>query len=234
MLLFLHGFLGQKEDWDPVLSILGRGFAIDLPKFQEDIALAISQQVESVDYLIGYSAGGRIALELHSRFPKQFPKVVALSAHPGLFDPEERALRKKADQQWIDLLENAPFEQFLKMWYDQPLFAPLKKSPHFHEMLARRKTQNPKAWAHFLRYHGLGEKLPQETSEGTIFVYGSEDLKYAQLYRRLNAHSIKNCGHCPHLEDPHSCAKLIEEIAIDNSKDESPPYLEPGETVPRH
>ena len=113
---------------------MNKGKAIDLPPFADDIAEAIKQEVGRADFVIGYSAGGRIALELKARFPDSFDRVIAISAHPGLINDDEKAKRRSIDEKWIELLETVPFEYFLEKWYAQPLFAPLKNSPHFGEM----------------------------------------------------------------------------------------------------
>ena len=123
MHLFLHGFLGQKEDWDPLFSHLKHldCHAIDLPghgtsPMTEDIALTIKQAFSEAKTLIGYSAGGRIALELKERFPNDYGQVIVLSSHPGLTSEEERKERLAWDQKWIDLLKTEPIENFLDKW----------------------------------------------------------------------------------------------------------------------
>ncbi len=170
MLLFLHGFLGCKEDWNPVLKHLRGGVAIDLPLFETDIAEAIFKKVRKAQVVVGYSAGGRIALEMKARFPDHFGKVIAISAHPGLTDETQKEERRKRDQAWIDCLEKEPFSTFLEKWYDQPLFANLKSSANFSTMLERRKQGDPKAWGHFLRHHGLGQKTILRHFSSTIYV----------------------------------------------------------------
>lgn len=215
MLLFLHGFLGQKEDWDPLLSHLpGLNVqCIDLPYQAKDIALAVKEIAPSAKMIIGYSAGGRLALELKARFPNDYGKIIALSAHPGLKTEAEKKARWKIDEQWIDLLKNGPFEEFLDKWYAQELFSSLKKHPHFQSILKRRKTQNPAHLANFLEHFSLSLKNAPEISPSTIFIHGKEDLKYAELYRTLrgieNIFTIENAGHAVHLENPKACAKLI-------------------------
>ncbi|MBS0628988.1 MAG: alpha/beta fold hydrolase [Verrucomicrobia bacterium] len=211
MLLFLHGFLGQKEDWDPVLSHLPdvEKACINLPYNATDIALAIKDLCQNAKIIIGYSAGGRIALELKSRFPQNYGRVIAFSAHPGLKTDEEKRARWESDQKWIDLLKTAPFELFLEKWYDQELFNSLKKHPQFANILARRKTQNPSHLAHFLEHNSLAKKSISDIFPSTIFAYGKEDLKYAKLYRKLVTFTVENAGHAVHLENPKACAMII-------------------------
>jgi len=221
MLLFLHGFLGQKEDWDPLLSHLPvRAKAIDLPghgscPMADDIALAVKTQVPKATCVVGYSAGGRIALELKQRFPDDFQSIILLSAHPGLSSEEDRKLRRAKDAIWIENLLSLPFEEFLEKWYNQELFTSFKNSPHFQATLQRRKTQNPTLLAQFLKQYSIADKTPSQVPESTILVYGMQDLKYERLYRKLGrietTHAIKNAGHAVHLENPAPCAKVIYE-----------------------
>lgn len=95
MLLFLHGFLGQKEDWEPLLAHLPvlDISCIDLPYQATDIAVAVKEIAQTAKIVVGYSAGGRLALELKARFPNDYGKVIALSAHPGLKTEEEKQAR---------------------------------------------------------------------------------------------------------------------------------------------
>lgn len=213
MHLFLHGFLGQKEDWDPLFEHLPEDFqrkAIDLP-VAEDLAAAVHQIVPSCPVLIGYSAGGRLALEMKSRFPENYGTVIAISSHPGLTCEKEKAERWKRDQEWISLLEKAPFSAFLEKWYAQDLFNGLDTK----EILTRRMQQNPKRWAHFLTHFSVAKKNPPQIYPNTLFIYGKNDLKYAQLFHKIAfsclVESVENAGHTVHLENPQSLAEILYE-----------------------
>ena len=219
MLLFLHGFLGQKEDWDPLFSHLSKDLqpcAIDLPghgntPIAEDIARAVKQQIHSASIIVGYSAGGRLALQLKSRFPEAFGKVIALSTHPGFLTEKE----KKARKNWAQMLRQIPLGEFLEKWYDQELFRSLKKHPIFPSMYERRKKQDPHALAFFLERLNISKKEAPKIFPNTHFIYGEEDLKYAALYRKLfsiEQIKIENAGHALHLENPRAAAKVIERL----------------------
>ena len=233
MLLFLHGFLGQKEDWDPLLSFLPRTLnthALDLPghgdaPIVEDIILAIKEQVKQADIIVGYSAGGRIALELKSRFPDAYGQVVVLSSHPGVLTEREHQSRK----QWAQMLQELPFDRFLEKWYDQKLFQSLKAHPIFPSLFQRRKRQNSTALAQFFDQMSLLKKTAPEIFPNTIFLYGKQDLKYAELCRKLSLLEhvkIENAGHALHLENPKAAAAAIERILHEhNGKCKSPSYI---------
>jgi 2-succinyl-6-hydroxy-2,4-cyclohexadiene-1-carboxylate synthase len=244
-LLFLHGFLGQKEDWEPLLALLPTHIsiqAIDLPghkgkPLSDEVALSIQQEVESADLIVGYSAGGRIALELKERFPEAFGRVIALSAHPGLKTEEEKAQRWALDQTWIHMLEKEPYETFLQKWYQQPLFASFVQTPLFAQTLEARKKQDPHQLARFLQQQSLGKKRAPELFPNQIFAYGEEDLKYGQLYSKLcqfKVFSIENAGHCVHLENPNGCAKIIMEALNEYDRHSSKNGMARDPKVSRH
>lgn len=212
MLVFLHGFLGDPADWDEVLFYLPKidVQAIRLPYLADDIPLSVHQQVKEAKMLIGYSAGGRIAIEMKSRFPSCYEKLMIISSHFGL--DVEREKRISQDQEWIEMLREHPLDLFLENWYAQPLFQSLKEHPSFPKVLKRRKEQNPKELIAFLEKYSLGKTKKFPLPDDAICVYGKEDLKYAQLYRTIDAvYAIENAGHAVHIEQPQKLAKIIYE-----------------------
>ncbi len=188
-LIFLHGFLGSPADWDEVISFL--------PEFHCE-ALAYPFQIPEDGILIGYSMGGRIAL----RYPH--PKIV-FSTHPGLKTAEEKAARRLHEQKWLDLLHTVSLEEFLKIWYQQPLFQSLKLD---EALLNRRLDQNRETIAHMLTYESLAD---QPFSTDATFLYGELDTKFAKIYQshQIDAIELKGIGHACHLENPRLVAEFI-------------------------
>jgi len=125
VLMLLHGFLGCSADWDPLLSEIakhdGEGYSclvVDLPghgssssgRGQLPQVLAVSWEATvalllklldrlqvSRCALVGYSLGGRLALQLAAEDPKRFWAVCSIGGNPGLEDPIERLKRRDAD-----------------------------------------------------------------------------------------------------------------------------------------
>lgn len=190
---FLHGFLNSKEDWDEVISLL--------PEF-ECIALNYPFNPPPDSLLVGYSMGGRIAL--------QTPAAARLlfSAHPGLASQEEKEKRWQIDQEWITKIKTLSLEKFLDEWYAQPLFDSFRLHPNFLRLRARRLLQNPEVLIDQLSKHSLAHQT-RTTPINTLFVYGEKDLKYAQIYKDMNPIKIEGAGHVVHLENPRECADLI-------------------------
>jgi 2-succinyl-6-hydroxy-2,4-cyclohexadiene-1-carboxylate synthase len=197
-IVFLHGFLGKSEDWEAVCSYLppcpcigfdlpGHGsspfmkeFDLDLPSF----------------HLVGYSMGGRIALQ---RFAKQAKTLTLMSVHPGLKTEEEKKERLKSDQKWADLLLELPIDEFLARWYDQPIFKSYQ--PDF----SMRREQNVSNLSAALMHFSLGKQARFEI-EGVLV--GEKDEKFRNLYQ--NPILIPNAGHMVHLENPKAVAEIIQ------------------------
>lgn len=195
-LVFLHGFLGSPEDWEEVIR--------HLPGYNCE-ALLYPFKMPADAIAIGYSMGGRIAL----RHPG--PKIL-LSTHPGLQTPAEKIERLKNEQRWREKLRTSSMEDFLKAWYDQPLFSSLRSHPDFPKILLRRLQQNPEDLAKMLARESLSHQTFSLPENGT-FIHGEFDEKFGKLYRDLQISSlaVRHAGHAIHLENPQGCAAAIKE-----------------------
>ncbi|MCB9520674.1 MAG: alpha/beta fold hydrolase [Myxococcales bacterium] len=138
-LVFIHGFLGARSDWDAVAEWLGRdGVRLGLPGHEgaplgdarlslDDLADAAVAEVESAvgegpAVWVGYSLGGRLAIAAAARHPVAVAGLVAVSASPGIDDAEARAERAALDVVRAEELRRDA-NSFVSAWYRQPLFA---------------------------------------------------------------------------------------------------------------
>lgn len=226
MLALIHGFLGQKEDWNEVIQHLPKDIsvtAINLPghsglPINKDFLLSIKNTLKKAKFLVGYSAGGRIALQLKQYFPEDFERLILISTHPGLTDSKQRQQRWELDLAWIKKLETSSLEEFLNEWYAQPIFNTLRANTKlFAQILKRRKTQNPQKLAAFLKMFSLGKIPNAAIPENTLFICGDQDLKYVSLYHTLppcmKVYTVTNAGHAVHLENPQRCAEIIKGLS---------------------
>lgn len=221
-LIFLHGFLGSSLDFLPVLLRLRQQFfciAVDLPghgksPYMQDVVKAVEKTVLSLSCrpnLIGYSLGGRIALMLKQRIP-DLPPCLLLSSHPGLRNEEEKAERKKRDALMAERLRTLPCKDFLRSWYQQSVFASLQRNPRLlADLLQRRQYANKEELASILEELSLGNQsffLPRNA----LFVSGSEDPAYGNLYRSLPIETVtvRKSGHILPIEAPERTARIIE------------------------
>jgi 2-succinyl-6-hydroxy-2,4-cyclohexadiene-1-carboxylate synthase len=168
--LFLHGFMGRREDWKPVVAALaeeyycicpdlpghgknclpGSGAGWEMAEAASGLMLLLNKYQIERCALVGYSMGGRLALYLAATYPKRFTRVVLESASPGLRTEEERAPRRQHDDNLADILENAEgnpeaFRDFLERWYTLPIFTSLQERPKLLAQLVESRQENSPA-----------------------------------------------------------------------------------------
>ncbi|MFD2113427.1 alpha/beta fold hydrolase [Thiorhodococcus fuscus] len=229
----LHGFTGCAADWAACLPEDASRVAIDLPghghepaplgTFAEEIAMLLDRLPASIDSLIGYSMGGRIALGLLQAAPERFRAATIISAHPGLTDQELRQQRRATDLGWIQLLHTQGIEAFVRAWERQALFATQQAlSPAILERQRRiRLSHRPGGLARCLACLGLAE-MPSTWDDldrypgDLTWIVGGEDRKFIQIARQVaerrpatRVHLIEGVGHNPLLEAPNALAQLL-------------------------
>lgn len=210
-LFLLHGFLGCKEDFEPLLPRLTEDFycvAIDLPGHgtarsirrnwsemaEELVALQARFSPDRPSHLYGYSLGGRIALYTALHFPQSWHKVVLASASAGLADGLARAERRRRDGAIARKLrqENLDFGEFLQSWYRQDIFRGLETAVGFEAMLARRQLGDPGSLADALEDFSLGRQpylgdLLTQSSMPLLLLAGALDPKFVGIQKQLVA-----------------------------------------------
>lgn len=148
--------------------------------------------------IAGYSMGGRLALYLALRHPDRLSGLFLESASPGLKDAEGRTARQAADEERAAHLEHGDFEEFLRDWYRQRLFAPLARDEKLlRRTLEARRSNDPRELAKSLRGMGTGSQpsLWEELSglqTPTLAVAGGLDEKFVRISRRMQRA-------CPHM-----------------------------------
>jgi 2-succinyl-6-hydroxy-2,4-cyclohexadiene-1-carboxylate synthase len=231
-LVFLHGFLGDGNDWDEIMRVLALRFSclcVDLPGHgasriegpcgAADVldalaALLDERRIERCT-LLGYSMGGRAALSLAAYAPDRVERLVLESTSPGIRSPEERDARRASDASWSGMLDSGDIATFIERWYAQPLFETSHRDPaRFAELVQRRTRQDPRQLAMGLQSMGPGIwpsawDAWQALSMPILLLAGEHDARYVALAREMQAarastrvRIIPNCGHNVHWEDP--------------------------------
>lgn len=216
-LVFLHGFLGTANDWQAVADRLPfHCIGFDLPghgkspfrqSLTPDFCSALAAQKLPRLHLIGYSMGGRLALQFASSHPQRIASLTLISTHPGLDTEEEKQQRLLRDQTLAQEIRTLAIDEFLKRWYDQPLFKTLNAKMDIRRL---RKNQNREGLAQALNAFSLGrqDKFPLPS----LCLAGEHDPAY---HRFANA-IIPDAGHAAHLENPNAVAERIyEQISLD-------------------
>ncbi len=234
--LFLHGFMGQSEDWQTVQEHLAGAFnllAIDLPGHGKSFIPPETENELNADLffdllnrllerlaigklnVVGYSLGGRLALQWAVKHPQKVERLVLESVNPGLKREEARQERVQADAALSARLAREGFDlpSFLQEWYAMPLFGKLRDHANFSELWQRRLQGNPRQWALALRAFSLGRQpaLWGRLSDlpPTLVICGALDEKYrkigAQMQKQhpgIKLEIAANCGHTVHFEAP--------------------------------
>ncbi|MFI5391751.1 MAG: alpha/beta fold hydrolase [Bacteriovoracales bacterium] len=226
-IIFLHGLFGSSKDFFFVKEKLGQDRFCqfwDLPGHGKSDAFSFSTFREFCDFffnqlgifeqkpdLVGYSLGGRIALDLISHYPDFFNQAVIVSANPGIISDLDRESRLKSDKM---LLENiSSKELFFKGWYQQSLFGNLFKHPDFDKLLNERLNCNFDKIEKCLGFLSIGSQVPlwnklAKTNKSILYLSGELDNKYDSLGRLLSSNqsilsiSVPKSGHNLIFENP--------------------------------
>ena len=235
--LLLHGFMGSRVDWTPVTEVLARTLrciAVDLPGHGETgapadenlwtadgcvTALAGILQAAGGGSVVGYSLGGRLALQLAVEHPGAVNGAVILSASPGIATECGRAQRRNSDEGLARRLETRGLERFLEDWYGLPLFAALREHPRFPEVLGRRRRNDPRLLARSLRGMGSGAQRSlwadlAGLATPLLLLAGECDPKFTDIAfdivarcPRAEAVILRGRGHALVEEDPEAVAR---------------------------
>jgi 2-succinyl-6-hydroxy-2,4-cyclohexadiene-1-carboxylate synthase len=239
-LVFLHGWLGSSDDWLPVTQEFCDNYSVllidlpghggnrdpaddyDLPQVAGAVVETIREQTNAKPTLIGYSLGGRVALQCTLDYPDAFRALVLEGANPGLRSEAEREQRRKLDDQRAGRLIDIGLEAFLREWYRGDLFASLAADPQrLEKLIEARARGNPLALAASLRNLSVGRQQPvwdrlDEIALPVLLVAGELDRKFVAISRELETGLpcaelaiVGSAGHNTHLEQPQAFAETL-------------------------
>lgn len=234
-LVLLHGLLGSQNDWAALLPFLQdipgiRPLTLDLPyhgqsrhigcehfaEMRQILARTLEQRLgDESFYLLGYSLGGRIALDyaLNMR-PKNLKGVLLEGANIGLNREEARVVRRQNDEAWARRFATEAIETVLADWYQQAVFSDLTFAAR-RQLIEKRSHNDGGAIAEMLRATGLARQdflLPGD--EQIQFIVGEKDAKFRQMCEtyHLSHRLIANAGHNTHIANPLAFARVVAEF----------------------
>lgn len=240
LVLALHGFTGSGLDFQPLVDHLGcEVVAPDLlghgrsaaPKELDPYKLgarlerlaALVQGLREPPVLLGYSMGGRIALQLAVRFPHLFEGLVLVGASPGIREPAAARLRRQQDEELAQRIEREGVGPFVEFWRQRPVIRSQERiaAPHRQAMRDRKLLNQAHGLAQTLRAIGTGhmssvwDQLPH-LDLPVLLVTGKDDPVFSDtaesmdaLLVRSRAVVVEQAGHCVHLEQPESTGRVI-------------------------
>lgn len=116
----LHGMLGLPSDWHPFFPHAECPFLFEkrpLPFHKWATAFNESVDPSEDNILIGYSLGGRLALQALLHSPSLWCGAILIStglkSQPGRLDD---------DRAWASKFETMPWEDLMKLWNGQKIF----------------------------------------------------------------------------------------------------------------
>lgn len=240
--IFLHGLLGSQHDWNEVLSLLQnfpkiRPLTLDLPfhglsshitcdgfaeiraQLQHSLTHLIGLQPF---YLVGYSLGGRVALDyLLNVSAPNLKGTILEGANIGLTSEKEREARFQNDLNWANRFHHEPIEIVLRDWYQQPIFADLTDVQR-DEYIANRQHNQGSQIAKMLEATSLAKQKNyvqqlKAFQKNVIFFVGEQDSKFRKMVEKyhLPTEIIQNAGHNTHRSNaPEFVEKLLDFIKI--------------------
>ncbi len=229
-ILAIHGFTGSGADWAPIAErlsamvvapdVLGHGGS-PAPKQREQYRIqTVAKQCaswcdEPREWVVmGYSMGGRVALNLAPLLGDRLRGLILISASPGIESSTERAERMAQDQALAGRIEAFGVEWFQAYWSEQPMIRSQRQIPDVirAEMEQRRKSNRPIGLAGSLRGMGQGAADPvwsalSKIEVPTLVISGNEDVRYTEIAKRTVSRiksathvAMEGVGHCAHLE----------------------------------
>jgi len=242
-LILLHGFTGCAEDWLPVIEqmpnkynyvaidIIGHGKS-DAPNNSSLYSVdSLVQQLKFIKdkltkekvFLLGYSMGGRLALNYAVTFPEDIRGLILESSTAGIKNDDERSKRYESDMKLVEYIESHSIEDFIELWSDQELFyTQLRFSNDKLKMMKKKKAAaNKTGYANSLRGFSSGIMPPvhdqlKKIPVKVLLITGDLDSKYTGINARIAKRFFKakhkivrNSGHNTHLEEPKRFIEIV-------------------------
>ena len=242
-LVLLHGFTGSKASWTAIraafratrrviaIDLPGHGdTVIDAPAFDYALARTADVVVEILDRMrlprvdvLGYSMGGRVALQVAVAHGERVGHLVLESASAGLATAAARARRRHVDARVAAAIERDGVPAFVERWEALPLFRSLTRQPASVRAALRRQRLACRAdgLAASLRGMGLGVQpwlgsRLHALAMPVLLVTGNADRKFTRIAERLTSRFPHACraivagaGHIPHLEQPERFLRAV-------------------------
>ena len=239
-IIVLHGFTGDTTSMHAfsdgldgcgrriLLDFIGHGKSEAPERTVYTMADAIGQvrtvaaSLEAPPVLVGYSMGARIAVAAAAQ-GMELRGLVTIGGRAGIADPEERTLRRAADNRLADDIVEHGVEWFVEYWERQPFYASQQALGTSHLLAGRlqRLGNSPHALAAALRGMGAGaqdplhESLPLITTP-TLVIVGELDLRF-RVYADELVEGLPNAelsvvpiaGHAAHIEAAGETARRV-------------------------
>lgn len=226
-LIALHGFLGRPNDFQ---FFYGENFkSLDYFRTLElgphvawqDWADQFWQQKDLPEKfnLMGYSLGGRLAMNAFARQPDRIEKLILISAGVWPLSFAEGEARLRTDVAWAEKFEKLLWESVLREWNAQAVFVGSQQEPSRVESDYDRVqlVQALTNWSP-ARMPDYSPVLRDHSSRIHL-ICGEHDMKYRQKFQDFfdkkmcrDVRIIPNSGHRVIFDQPQSVVKAVQAI----------------------
>lgn len=225
-LIFLHGFLENRQMWAPVLEALPNSYrkiTLDLPGHGKSDNLAYVHSMEEMAEvvmalvkhlrlkkftLIGHSMGGYVALALADKYPDNLKALVLMNSNSRADSLEKQMNRDRA----ISLVKRNP-KSYVRSAI--PLLFRPKNRQFLKEQVALVKEQAMETSAQGIvaALEGMKQRLDREmilafAPYPILFIASKKDpvLEFEMLKEQMQYDKVESLiledGHMSHLENP--------------------------------
>ena len=223
MIYCLHGAVGNFKAWEILREDLGHSMkAVDLWRFFDQATPTLTEAGQSIcraassgDILLGYSMGGRLALQALLADPQKWKAAIIVSTHPGLVEGQQE--RRTKDLKWA-ALSARDWESFLREWNQQSVLDSLPEGLHQADISDQKQvSQSFKNWS-----LGTQDDLRPELTKincPVLWISGEHDPKFTTLAKEAcellpnSEHLvIKNSGHRAPWDQPSKFRAIINDF----------------------
>lgn len=240
-IVLLHGFMQNGHAWDEVAPLLAGAGRVVAPTLApadgahatlDDLADQVHAAIARVcaetgaptAVVVGYSMGGRVALNLAARYPTDIALLALESAGLGPRTEEDRASWARRNRDWAAHIDALPtMEAVVDWWEEIPLFASQKElDPVARARQRRMRLSCDKHACALLMKRAGAHTMPLEEETCTMlsrvpfpvhYLVGEGDAKYGRVAQRLGATGVRvhelPGGHNVHLEHPEAFAACL-------------------------
>ena len=241
--VLLHGFTGSSSGWAEVAASLApefEVFAIDIVghgqtdapdgleryamrRVVDDLASTVRALGHERVAWLGYSMGGRTALQVAVHRPDVVSALILEGATPGLATAQEREERVASDEVLAQKLLNEGVEAFIDFWQEVGLFASQKRMPQERRDRVRAGRLRNRAIGLANSLRGMGTGSQEDVRDRlaavgvpTFLITGALDTKFTGLAQEMAErlpHAtiavIDDAGHAAHVERPAEFSALV-------------------------
>ena len=231
----IHGFLGCSADWSALQAEIAKLTpdvqfeAIDLFSQQQAAGLPVvsalewakkfnrSQKSRHVErnILLGYSLGGRLALQAAYDKPGLWDEVALVSAHPGSLSDEDRRRRRKSDQDWAEKFLTMPWGEVIRLWNGQPVFVGSAEPERAEKDFNRESLATALVKWSLAEQEFVPDKITPLKPKLHWFA-GEKDGKFVDLFQNLKGLGfiedlviVKGASHRVIFDNPHDLARQL-------------------------